>query len=138
MDNPLYKRSQTDGKYNPLLLTKLVRNYRAHPNLLALPSKLFYDNELISASVENLDELCHTLPFLPKRGVPLLFHGIRGEQSRDLDSPSWYNHVEVIQVVQYVKNLLENHCSSDDIGIITPYRKQVFLALYIQDCFIFL
>ena len=33
--------------YDPRYVTKLLANYRSHPALLTLPSKLFYDNELL-------------------------------------------------------------------------------------------
>ncbi len=32
--------------YNPLVATRLVRNYRAHPSLLHVTSNLFYDDDL--------------------------------------------------------------------------------------------
>ena len=47
---------------------------------------------------------------------------------REGNSPSWFNSVEAVQVMMYIKSLVNNttHALSyDDIGIITPYRKQV-------------
>ena len=46
---------------------------------------------------------------------------------REGDSPSWFNPVEVVQVIKYLKDLATcGLCPNfDDIGIITPYRKQV-------------
>ena len=38
MARPLYS--------SPHLITKLVRNFRSHPALLAVPAKLFYDSDL--------------------------------------------------------------------------------------------
>ena len=41
-------------------ITKLVRNFRSHPNLLTVPKELFYNNELeacadqVKKSVESL------------------------------------------------------------------------------------
>ena len=45
-------------------------------------------------------------------------------------SPSWFNPVEAVQVMKYLKAITSNQqhqLSFDDIGIITPYRKQVGL-----------
>ena len=47
---------------------------------------------------------------------------------REGNSPSWFNSVEAVQVMMYIKSVVNNtiHALSyDDIGIITPYRKQV-------------
>ncbi|KAM6301707.1 RNA helicase Mov10l1 [Podargus strigoides] len=86
------------GAYNPLLITKLVKNYRSHSALLAVPSKLFYHEEL------------------------------EGSETREGHSPSWFNPTEAVQVMQYCCQLAKNEntaVSVTDIGVITPYRKQV-------------
>ena len=47
---------------------------------------------------------------------------------REGNSPSWFNSVEAVQVMMYIKSLVNNTTHAltyDDIGIITPYRKQV-------------
>ena len=52
----------------------------------------------------------------------------QGEDMREGNSPSWFNSVEAVQVMMYIKSLVNNTThglSYDDIGIITPYRKQV-------------
>jgi hypothetical protein len=43
-----YQR-MTSGQYHPLLLCKLVRNYRSHPDIIAVPSRLFYECVRIAA-----------------------------------------------------------------------------------------
>ena len=35
-----------ETNYDPNLLTKLVDNYRSHRDIIEIPKKLFYDNEL--------------------------------------------------------------------------------------------
>jgi len=65
---------------------------------------------------------------LPKRdGLPsaMIFHGINGENCKDSESPSWYNPQEATQVYLYLLKLYEYGLNPDDIGIITPYVKQV-------------
>uniref|UniRef100_A0A3Q3VQZ5 RNA helicase n=1 Tax=Mola mola TaxID=94237 RepID=A0A3Q3VQZ5_MOLML len=125
MANPLYSRQ--DWGYNPKLVTKLIYNYRSHEALLMLPSKLFYQGELcFKASRDIVDSLCQWKS-LPKKGFPLLLHGVRGTEMREGNNPSWFNPVEAVQVMLYCCQLakkLYNPVDISDIGIIAPYRKQ--------------
>ncbi|XP_037774698.1 putative helicase mov-10-B.1 [Penaeus monodon] len=71
--------------------------------------------------------LC-TWEYLPKRGFPLIFHGVKGKDEREGNSPSFFNAQEVSQVMDYVKKLINtrhNKVLPKEIGIITPYRQQV-------------
>ncbi|XP_036375537.1 RNA helicase Mov10l1 [Megalops cyprinoides] len=126
MATPLYSRDERG--YNPLLVTKLVYNYRSHEALLALPSRLFYAGELcVRAQRAVVDALCHWNR-LPTKGFPLIFHGVRGTEMREGNNPSWFNPSEAIQVMLYCCQLakrLYNPIAATDIGIIAPYRKQV-------------
>lgn len=120
----LYQRSDSFadyGFYNPKLITKLVRNYRSHPALLTLPSQMFYENELLSCAPVDMA----SFDWLPRRDIPLLFHGVRGVNRQEADSPSWYNPAEVYHVYRYLQLLLNNGIDPADVGVITPYRKQV-------------
>ncbi|XP_058500594.1 RNA helicase Mov10l1 [Solea solea] len=125
MSNPLYTRQ--DWGYNPKLVTKLIYNYRSHEALLTLPSKLFYQGELCcKASRTVVNSLCQWKN-LPKKGLPLLFHGVRGTEMREGNNPSWFNPVEAVQVMLYCCQLakkLYNPVDASDIGIIAPYKKQ--------------
>ncbi|XP_022081029.1 RNA helicase Mov10l1-like [Acanthaster planci] len=118
------------GCYDPLLVTKLVENYRSHPVLLKLSSKLFYDNELLPRADSKLTHSLTAWEKLPNTNgdCPLLFHGVLGEDTREGNSPSWFNPVEVVQVIRYTQILLSSTSpviNTEDVGIITPYRKQV-------------
>ena len=47
---------------------------------------------------------------------------------REGSSPSWFNPAEAVQVVKYVQQVIslpDRDLTTDDIGVITPYRKQV-------------
>ncbi|XP_076178459.1 putative RNA helicase armitage isoform X2 [Ptiloglossa arizonensis] len=118
--------------YDPRLVTKLVINYRSLPEILELPSSLFYDSELIahisskrSKEAKLLQTLAAELP--ERKGSPpaIVFHGVNGKSCKDNDSPSWYNPEEATQVYLYLLKLYKCGLSPDDIGIITPYQKQV-------------
>ena len=126
----LYARDESvfakEGNYNPKVMTKLVDNYRSHFTLLTIPSRIFYNDELIACADGKLVDTFVNWQHLPNKEMPLIFCGVRGNDLRENDSPSWFNTTEVVQVVKYVKLILDDQMvPSYDIGIITPYRKQV-------------
>ena len=58
---------------------------------------------------------------------------LQGEDMREGNSPSWFNPMEALQVMRYLKSLNPGSSTGltfDDIGIITPYRKQVSLMKF--------
>uniref|UniRef100_A0A8C4TRH0 RNA helicase n=1 Tax=Falco tinnunculus TaxID=100819 RepID=A0A8C4TRH0_FALTI len=132
LHNPLYKKSS--GGYNPQFVTKLLWNYRSHEAILRIPNELFYDSELKACESIELDvrSLYCAWEELPKKGFPIIFHGVCGEDRREAKSPSFFNTAEIEVLVHYLKKLLQSRgkggcpsVSPKDIGIISPYRKQV-------------
>ncbi|KAL1214347.1 putative RNA helicase SDE3 [Cardamine amara subsp. amara] len=114
-------------------VTKLVKNYRCHPEILDLPSKLFYDGELV-ASKEDTDSVLATLNFLPNKEFPMVFYGIQGCDEREGNNPSWFNRIEISKVIEIIKRLTANDCvQEEDIGVITPYRQQVMKIKEVLD-----
>lgn len=106
-------------------VTKLVKNYRCHPEILDLPSELFYDGELV-ASKGDTDSVLASLKFLPNKDFPMVFYGIQGCDEREGNNPSWFNRIEISKVIETIKRLTANDCvQEEDIGVITPYRQQV-------------
>ncbi|XP_078409442.1 RNA helicase Mov10l1-like [Cetorhinus maximus] len=131
MTRPSYSRDETFGafgSYNPLLVTKLVNNYRSHSSLLDLPSKLFYHQELKMCSDQSVVNKFCNWEKLPRKGFPIIFHGLRGNEMREGSNPSWFNPKEAVQVMRYCC-LLAKHCTNpvqpSEIGVIAPYQKQV-------------
>ena len=55
---------------------------------------------------------------------PIMFHGIQGTDLQEPDNPSWCNLQEVVEAVRYLTLLYSAGLSADDVGVITPYRKQ--------------
>ncbi|XP_023983184.1 RNA helicase Mov10l1 [Physeter macrocephalus] len=132
MSRPAYLRDEDAfgacGAYNPLLVTKLVKNYRSHSALLALPSRLFYHQELEVCADPRVVTSLLGWEKLPRKGFPLIFHGVRGDEAREGRSPSWFNPAEAVQVMRYcclLARSISSQVSAGDIGVITPYRKQV-------------
>jgi len=123
-----YKLEDNDDRYPPGLVTLLVNNYRSHDHILKLPNELFYHNQLIAAGDTFHTHSMTKWEYLPKQGFPILFHAVDGENTREGNSPSWFNPQEAMIVVDYVKKLVEQSkpkVSPEDIGIITPYARQV-------------
>nr|XP_018915271.1 PREDICTED: probable RNA helicase armi [Bemisia tabaci] len=128
------ERFPTTGGHDPRLVTKLLDNYRAVPELLEFTSGRFYDGELIahvstknSREEEVLRRMASCLPISirdPELACPFIFQGIRGENLQERDSPSWYNPQELMQVVIHLKNIYAVGYDEDSVGIITPYQKQ--------------
>ncbi len=69
---PIYqrdeKRFKDHGNYDPMLVTKLIRNYRSHQDIIKIPSRLFYDSELVAQAHKSITEACLTWPILPNKG----------------------------------------------------------------------
>ena len=86
------------GSYDPLMVTKLVNNYRSHSFLLRLYSDTFYHGELAACADTKMTSLLCEWEGLPRKGFPLVFHGVMGEDMREGNSPSWFNPVEIVQV----------------------------------------
>ncbi|NWT40164.1 SDE3 helicase, partial [Chroicocephalus maculipennis] len=132
LHNPLYKKSSAG--YDPQFVTKLLWNYRSHEAILRIPNELFYDSEL--KACERIEPDVRSLycawDELPKKGFPIIFHGVCGEDCREGTSPSFFNTAEIEVLVHYLKKLLQSRgkggcpsVSPKEVGIISPYRKQV-------------
>ncbi|XP_075225443.1 putative RNA helicase armitage [Lycorma delicatula] len=127
--------------FDPRVITRLVYNYRSLPEILNLPSSMFYDSSLVpqikevgSEEARILLSLKDELPLRDdttedelKRILPpaLVFHGVRGVNFQEEDSPSWFNPQEMVQVIFYVNVFYKVGLTADEIGIVTPYQKQV-------------
>ena len=109
-------------------ITKLLHNYRSHSAILEQPNAMFYKNELIaSADIQQRESLQRWAEF-SMANFPILLHHVAGTESREGDSSSWWNSDETMVVVDHINKLLAYEAGGlpmADIGIITPYRKQV-------------
>lgn len=71
------------------------------------------------------------------QNFPVIFHGVTGIDKREASSPSFFNVAEVEVLIGYVRKLLQAQgkkgmakIAPRDIGIIAPYRKQVWLNFF--------
>lgn len=130
--NALYQKSTESGHFDTRFVTKLLRNYRSHAAILKIPNELFYENEL-QVFADQLDREAYCKwEHLPKKGFPVIFHGVMGKDEREANSPSFFNVSEIQVLMDYLVKLIETQgkkglpkLSAKDIGIIAPYRKQV-------------
>ncbi|GFR52024.1 hypothetical protein Agub_g14448, partial [Astrephomene gubernaculifera] len=110
-------------------MTKLLNNYRSHPAILRVPNAAFYRDELRTAAPMMEVNSMLLWEGLPNDRVPLLMHHLVGKDEQEANSPSWQNLLEARQVVEYVRALLGmrggRKVEGRDIGIISPYKKQV-------------
>lgn len=130
-DVSLYQKDE-GGAFNDRYVTKLLRNYRSHPDILKIPNELFYGEELQVFANEMVRNSYCTWEHLPKEGFPVIFHGVVGRDEREENSPSFFNVAEVEILMEYLKKLFETQgkkglakITAKEIGIIAPYRKQV-------------
>jgi len=132
---PAYQPISNDAGRNPKMITKLLNNFRSHPTLLELPSRLFYDGELKACVPKDrqTDTKLLSLPWVPRAaslettGSPIIFHGVRGEHARSANTPSLFNQKEALLVVHYAQQLKAAGVVQGDVGIVSPYRRQVRL-----------
>ncbi|CAI2163418.1 3785_t:CDS:2 [Funneliformis geosporum] len=104
---------------------KLLMNYRSHPKILSFPNVIFYGNDLKpSADKITTHNLCN-FSLLPKKNYPIIFWDVKGKEDREGQSPSWFNAREAHYVLYVVKELQKENVKPEEIGIVTPYVKQV-------------
>lgn len=116
-DEQLHK--QENGYHDPRCVTKLVQSYRCCPELIKENSDFFYHSELQSDMQPNVELIKNFKNF------PILFHGVVGRDEQVNNSPSWLNYDEAFFVTNYVDKLFKLGVNTNDIAVITPYRKQI-------------
>jgi hypothetical protein len=123
-----FKNNRMD--YNGRYITKLRICYRCDPRVLSISNKMFYDGDLkfVNKTPDRWLELL-------KVDNPLIFHCVKGRDRREYTNPSWFNPSESIRCLTYVKRLYDSGLRSDQLGIITPYRRQIDkLNLLFESC----
>lgn len=89
-------------------VTKLVKHFRSHPDILAFPNRHFYGGELLSCADPAVTHSLLKYEKLPAKNFPIIFHGVVGKDQREASSPSFFNIDEVTIVKDYLVSLLEN------------------------------
>ncbi|KAJ3116054.1 hypothetical protein HDU96_010520 [Phlyctochytrium bullatum] len=105
----------------------LIRNYRSHPSMLVVPSRLSYNNTLMPYGDPSLTHSLLDLPILPNPRIPILFAGIKGIDDRAGDEgASWWNGLEAAKVLELIEAVAAHPgVEMKDFGVISPFREQV-------------
>ncbi|KAN0099406.1 P-loop containing nucleoside triphosphate hydrolase protein [Hyaloscypha variabilis] len=132
-DHPL-ARGRT-GERTPQVLKKtmlpiarpafanLIRNYRSHPAILAVPSALFYADTLEPEATDT-DRLTSWSVWQGRRW-PVLFHNSDSEDERDLNG-GWYNSGEAQVACAYAARLVQSGLvAQKEVCIMSPFKAQV-------------
>ncbi|KAI8909669.1 P-loop containing nucleoside triphosphate hydrolase protein [Gorgonomyces haynaldii] len=120
---------QTYGAAGKIFAIKLLKNFRSHETILTVPNNLFYKGELIPSADPVSTHRFLGWQELTNPNVPMLFLHTIGKDEREAESPSWFNSVEIQQIVRVLESLRDNRSgfqavTGDQVGIITPYNQQ--------------
>ncbi|KAJ8099688.1 P-loop containing nucleoside triphosphate hydrolase protein [Lipomyces tetrasporus] len=129
-EHPLARKQQLRNGRRPKLpyvrpaFSNLVRNYRSHPALLAVPSSLFYYDTLLCEAT-NINTLC-VWERLPNRNMPILFIENKGQDEMVEEGVSWFNTDEINLCCTVVKDLVDrNLVRPFEIAVAAPFREQI-------------
>lgn len=87
---------------------KLVKNFRSHPDILEYPNRIFYRGELQAHGDPVITHSLLGYERLPRKGFPIVFHGVVGRDQREASSPSFFNIDEVSLAKEYALDILDN------------------------------
>ncbi|PIK47598.1 hypothetical protein BSL78_15552 [Apostichopus japonicus] len=90
---------------------------------------MFYEGELKVFADEMIRESLSGIDQLPKKGFPVIFHGIEGKDEREESSPSFFNAAEV----QKIKKVLARRNLTDiKVGSVEEFQGQERLVIIIS------
>ncbi|KAI5643204.1 AAA domain-containing protein [Phthorimaea operculella] len=117
------------GMYDndPKYITTLVQNYRSDADILKIPNELFYSEKPLQprAKPDPLSKV--SILGEPGGERAVVFHSLNSREQRMGNAPSYFNEKELAMVQRYTKALIEEHgVAHNDIGIISPYIRQVY------------
>ncbi|SPO04828.1 uncharacterized protein DNG_07513 [Cephalotrichum gorgonifer] len=102
----------------------LVRNYRSHPAILAVPSALFY-HDTLEPEAEATDRLSNWTEWRGRRW-PVLFHSNESNDEIERDGGGWHNPAEVQIAVHYASSLAASGLVGEkEICVMSPFKAQV-------------
>ena len=128
-------------------IVALHRNHRSHGNIIAWSNRYCYEDMMRDYGNSYITYHLVLSDVLPKKGFPVLFHGVKGNEQHAKRSPSCFNIIEASIVRDYCVKLIGDHerkiCKNgapfglsalilvflcidpEEIGVIAPYKTQV-------------
>jgi helicase MOV-10 len=102
----------------------LIRNYRSHPAILAIPNNLFYYDTLLTEAPD-INSLL-SLSIWRGRRWPVLFSCNTGQDEVQRDGGGWFNVEECEQACQLTQEVLSSRLiRQEDICVMSPFMSQV-------------
>lgn len=102
----------------------LIRNYRSHPAILAVPSALYY-NDTLEPEATDVDRLASWSGWRGKKW-PVLFRENTGEDELEQDGGGWYNKEEAKIACSYAQDLVNSGLvAQNEVCIMAPFKAQV-------------
>lgn len=125
MTLPLYLPDEFSGRYNSAVITKLLDNFRSHPDILEVPNRLFYDGHLKAKAAPETANFALGWSFLPNPKFPIIFYPIQGYAQTDKITSSVCNQAEIDVVMNYLVEIIQNGINGhtikpEEIGVVTP------------------
>ena len=128
-------------------IVDLQRNRRSHGAILAWSNRYMYEDMMRDYGNPYVTYDLVLSDVLPKKGFPIVFHGVRGKEERMKSSPSYFNILEASIVRDYCVKLtgdperkigergslsgfttiffLNLGTDPREIGVLAPYKAQV-------------
>ncbi|OIW25659.1 P-loop containing nucleoside triphosphate hydrolase protein, partial [Coniochaeta ligniaria NRRL 30616] len=107
--------------------TNLIRNYRSHPAILAVPSSLFYFDTLQSEALPSTTMTLANWSGWHGRKWPVLFHHNPSPDDLERDGGGWFNKGEIQLACGYAARLSHYLGRQQEVCIMSPFKSQVRL-----------
>ncbi|KAE9974819.1 hypothetical protein EG328_003605 [Venturia inaequalis] len=102
----------------------LIRNYRSHPAILAIPNSLFYHDTLLPES--HTTHLLQDFAGWTNATFPVQFICNRGPDEEEQENGGWYNVSEQYKALAHASSFLRSGLIDQrDICVMAPFAAQV-------------
>ncbi|TID16903.1 P-loop containing nucleoside triphosphate hydrolase protein [Venturia nashicola] len=102
----------------------LIRNYRSHPAILAIPNSLFYHDTLLPES--HTTHLLQSFAGWQNTTFPVQFVCNRGSDEQEQEHGGWYNVSEQYKALAHAASFLRSGLIDQrDICVMAPFAAQV-------------